>query len=103
ARIPLFAIAMVLTAMVSAQDSLFYRSGNVVIGQVEEIGLDQIRYRTNSAGSSVLIVVDKHDLVRIKLQGGQDYTFGPAIMDGPYSAAFLKREHALSLDVLAPA
>lgn len=86
-----------------AQDSLFYRNGSVIVGQVEEIGLDLIRYRTNSAGSAVLIVVDKNDLSGIKLKGGQAYTFGPASTEGRYSAAFLSRKNGLSLDVLSPA
>ena len=86
-----------------SQDSLFYTNGSVIVGQVEEIGLDQIRYHTNSAGNQVLIVVDKRDLSSIKLKGGQVYTFGSTSTEGPYSAEFLSRKHVLSLDVLSPA
>ncbi len=107
-RVPL---SIVLTALsmcivhlqVWAQDSLFYTNGSVIVGQVEEIGLDQIRYRTNSAGNQVLIVVDKRDLASIKLKGGQAYTFGSATTDGPYGPKFLSRKHALSFDVISPA
>ena len=86
-----------------AQDSLFYTNGSVIMGQVEEIGLDQIRYRTNSAGNQVLIVVDKRDMSSIKLKGGQAYTFGAASTDGAYGPKFLSRKHALSLDIISPA
>jgi hypothetical protein len=86
-----------------SQDSLFYTNGSVIVGQVEEIGLDQIRYHTNSAGNQVLIVVDRRDLAGIKLKGGQAYTFGSTATEGPYSAAFLARKRSLSLDVLSPA
>ena len=86
-----------------SQDSLFYTNGSVIVGQVEEIGLDQIRYRTNSAGNQVLIVVDKRDLSSLKLKGGQAYTFGAIAADGRYGPKFLSRKHALSLDVLSPA
>ncbi len=102
-RILLTAIPVMVAAMAYSQDSLFYTNGSVIVGQVEEIGLDQIRYRTNSAGNQVLIVVDKRDLASVKLQGGQTYTFGSAASADPRSEAFLTRKHVLSLDMLAPA
>ncbi len=101
---PIIALVICLMALQArSQDSLFYTNGNVIVGQVEEIGLDQVRYRTSSAGTSVLIVVDKRDLASIKLQGGQTYKFGTAGMEGPVNADFLSRRNVLSLDVLSPA
>lgn len=102
-RTSILALLVSLSVIVAAQDSLFYTNGSVIVGQVEEIGLDQIRYRTNSAGNQVLIVVNKRDLSSIKLEGGQAYTFGSISAEGPYSAKFLSRKHVLSLDVLSPA
>lgn len=102
-RITLFALAGVFTATAFAQDSLFYTNGNVIVGQVAEIGLDVVKYRTNSNGNQVLIEVDKHDLARVKLKDGQNYTFTSVSTEVPYSTAFLGRKHALSLDVIAPA
>ncbi len=92
-----------LHVQVKAQDSLLYANGKVIVGQVEEIGLDQIRYKTGSAGNAVVIVVDKHELSRIRLQGGQEYLFNDPVADGSHSAAFLARKRSLSLDVLSPA
>ncbi len=86
-----------------AQDTLLYTSGSVIVGQVEEIGLDQIRYRTNSAGSQVVVVVDKWDLARVSLKGGQVFNFTDPNKDGTFSPAFLDRKHALSVDLIAPA
>lgn len=101
---PLMALLMcMMYTQTCAQDSLFYTNGSVIVGQVDEIGLDQIRYHTNSSGNQVLIVVDKRDLSSVKLKGGQTYTFGSTSTEGPYSAEFLSRKHELSLDVLSPA
>ena len=101
---PLMVMLMcMMSTQVRSQDSLFYTNGSVIVGQVDEIGLDQIRYHTNSSGNQVLIVVDKRDLSSVKLKGGQTYTFGPGSSEGPYSAEFLSRKHELSLDVLSPA
>lgn len=96
-------LALLLVGEVHAQDSLFYYNGSIVVGQVEEIGIDQVRYRTNSAGNQVLVVVEKQELSRIKLKGGQDYAFDPSLGDGGASREFLARKHAISIDALAPA
>ncbi len=101
---PLLALLMgFLQMQARAQDSLFYANGNVVLGQVEEIGLDLIRYRTGSEGNAVLIVVDKHELSRIRLRGGQEYVFSTAVGEEGLSPAFLTRKHVLALDVISPA
>ena len=91
------------TASLQAQDSLFYANGQVIVGQVEEVGVDLVRYRTESAGSSVVIVAEKRDLLRVKLAGGQVFVFNNITTDVPASAEFMARKQAVSLDVLAPA
>lgn len=101
-RIPLIALAVSFAAPAFAQDSLFYTNGNVIVGQVTEIGLNVVKYRTNSDGHAVLIEVDKHDLAKVKLKDGQAYAFDQAHSEVPYSEAFLGRKHVLSLDVVAP-
>ena len=102
-RIPFIALTALFVATAFAQDSLFYTNGNVIVGQVEEIGLNAIKYRTNSDGRQVLIEVDKQDLSSVKLKSGQAYVFNSIHTEVPSSAAFLDRKNALSLDVIAPA
>lgn len=86
-----------------AQDTLFYTNGKYVTGQVEEIGSEQVRYRTPSGGGSVLVVAEKREIARIKLQGGQEFNVAMANEEKAPSAGFMKRKQAFSLDVLAPA
>ena len=94
---------LLCAAPLQAQDSLFYANGQVIVGQVEEVGVDLVRYRTESAGSSVVIVAEKRDLLRVKLAGGQVFVFNNITTDVPASAEFMARKQAVSLDVLAPA
>ena len=101
-RTTLFALTVSFTATAFAQDSLFYTNGNVIVGQVTEIGLDAVKYRTNSDGHPIVIEVDKQDLAKVKLKGGQAYDFNSTSTEVPYGPAFLGRKHALSLDVIAP-
>jgi hypothetical protein len=72
------------------------------VGQVEKIGLDVIQYRTTSDGHLVLIEADKHDLSRVKLKGGLVLIFTPDRMEFSDSSVFMRRKHALSVDVIAP-
>ena len=99
----IFSFAAVFAATTFAQDSLFYTNGNVIVGQVEEIGLEVIKYRTNSDGKSVLITVEKQDLSRLKLKDGQAYLFTGTNAVSPYSAAFTERKNAITFDLIAPA
>ncbi|MGV9014042.1 MAG: hypothetical protein ACOH13_15730 [Flavobacteriales bacterium] len=102
-RILFLAIGAVFAATTFAQDSLFYTNGNVIVGQVEEIGLDVIKYRTSSDGNAVLITVEKQDLSQLKLKDGQAYLFSGKSAASPYSPEFLERKNAITFDVIAPA
>lgn len=99
----LLVLTLLLVAFTStAQDTLVYRSGQTIIGQVEEVGTTQIRYRTSSGANSVLVVAEKIDLVRVVLQNGQEFTFNTSEADQG-SNELRARKNLLTLDVIAPA
>lgn len=109
-RSSLFFLATLFSFAAFAQDSLFYRNGNVIVGQVLDIGLDAITYRITSSGEQVRVVVDRRELSRIHLNGGQTFVISSA--QGPPSSANGRTsdiadraplKHAVSLDVIAPA
>ncbi|MGV9014040.1 MAG: hypothetical protein ACOH13_15720 [Flavobacteriales bacterium] len=102
-RTSLFALAAVLAATCSAQDSLFYSNGNIIVGQVEEIGTDAVTYRTSSSGNALQVTVAKQELLGLKLKEGQLLTFAEGGMGAAYSAAFASRKNAITFDVIAPA
>ena len=99
----LSAVLVSVGAWASAQDSLFYTNGSLVVGQVEEVGLDAVRYRTLSGSTSVLVVAEKRDLARIKLQGGQEFVLNSVHSDVIATDDFLGRTQAISMDFIAPA
>lgn len=106
-RLPLrtswFAILVISACSGHAPDTLFYSNGRIVTGRVEEVGLELVRYRTESAGGSVLVVAEKRELARVKLQGGQEFVLNGYSNDVPATEAFLARKRIISMDVLAPA
>jgi hypothetical protein len=86
-----------------AQDSLFYANGMVVTGQVEEVGVEMVRYRTASADHSVVVMAEKRFLKKVKLAGGQEFIFNPSAEPIAATPAFLASDHAISIDFIAPA
>lgn len=102
-RITSFVLFLVLVGHdLLAQDTLVYRNGERIIGQVQEIGSGAVRYSTTSGPNTVLVSVDKNELVRVTLQNGQAFYFN----GGPTSEAtpgFLDRRNLIALDVIAPA
>ncbi len=102
-RHPLLVLGFLAVATASAQDSLFYRDGKTITGRVEEIGVELVRYRTASGDAQVLVVAEKRDLARIRLEGGQEFILNSFTDDVPGSEAFLSRRTILSADVIAPA
>lgn len=102
-RYALMPIALLLARAVISQDTLFYANGKFVTGRVEEVGVELVRYRTSSGDASVLIVAEKRDLQRIKLQGGQEFILDNRTGDGTATEEFLRRKQIVSLEVLAPA
>lgn len=102
-RHPLLVLGFLAVASASAQDSLYYRDGKTITGRVEEIGVELVRYRTASGDAQVLVVAEKRDLARIRLEGGQEFDLNSFTDDVPGSEAFLSRRTILSADVIAPA
>jgi hypothetical protein len=98
----MLAALFVLTGIGFAQDTLVYVNGNRIVGTVEEIGLDQVRYHTTSAGNQVAIVVPKTELARVKLAGGQEIVLNGANATS-VAPDVMARKHVIKLDFLAPA
>jgi Protein of unknown function (DUF3575) len=98
----LFIALFGMRATAIAQDTLFYVNGTRIVGAVEEIGLDQVRYHTTSAGNPVAIVVPKSELARVKLAGGQEIVLAP-VNAGNAAPEVMARKHAVKVDFIAPA
>lgn len=96
----LFATLFAFAAM--AQDTLFYTNGDTIIGQVEEVGKEDVRYRIGPAGIPVVITVDKLELERLTLASGQKFVFNERSGD-KRSAGYADRINLISLDFIAPA
>lgn len=83
-----------------AQDTLFYTNGKHIVGQVDEIGVDQVRFRTSNGDNTIAVTAQKDELARLKLQNGQEFVFNEMAM-GTGGGSGVKQ--AISMQVLAPA
>lgn len=102
-RILLIIASIIPAYLTFAQDTIRYVNGNIMIGQVEEIQRDMVRFRTASAGNSVVISAEKKDLQWVHLAGGQQFKFGTEAVNDSLSKRFLKRLNIVSFDLFAPA
>ncbi|MBX2979774.1 MAG: hypothetical protein KF905_10800 [Flavobacteriales bacterium] len=66
----LLALVTLLAATAHAQDTLIYRNGQRIIGEVEEVGVERVKYRTRSGNNSILVIAELNELARVSLQGG---------------------------------
>ncbi|HRH38822.1 MAG TPA: hypothetical protein PK760_10780, partial [Flavobacteriales bacterium] len=87
----------------NAQDTLFLNTGSYLTGKVEEVGLDEVKYRTADDGGTIIRVVDRSTLRRIKLANGQTITVDNDPMSAGYTSAALARKHIVKVDFLSPA
>lgn len=99
----LLAICLAAMETVLAQDTIMYANGQRIIGAVEEIQRESVRYRTRSAGNEVVITVEKIDLEWVHLAGGQQFQYGPGGWNDPVAQAFMQRKNVVGLDLFAPA
>jgi hypothetical protein len=97
----LLLLAILLTSVVFAQDTLFYVNGDTIIGQVSEVGKETVSYRTSSAGNQVAITVEKLELERLKLASGQSFVYIER-SGMKRSSRFTERINLVSIDFIAP-
>ncbi len=100
------ALCIVLLAAIngaSAQDTLFMRNGSNIVGKVEEIGLDGIKYHLLNDPSNLRVEVAKQEVLKVKLASGREISVSGDPPDvGGYSSAFLKKRNAIKIDFLSP-
>lgn len=102
-RMLMMSVTLIIGVNCSAQDTLYYTNGNRIAGQVEEIGAEQIRYRTSSGTNSVLVVAEKRELEKVRLQNGQEFVYMARMDALTTPQEFNGRKNILSFDMVAPA
>ena len=102
-RMLMMSVTLIIGVNCSAQDTLYYTNGNRIAGQVEEIGAEQIRYRTNSGSNSVVVVAEKRELEKVRLQNGQEFVYMARMDALTTPQEFNGRKNILSFDMVSPA
>ena len=84
-----------------AQDTIYYRSGEVKLGKVVEIGLDDIKYH-NPGQETPVMTVDKNDLRKVVMSDGTILRFEEDPLDLAPTAKGLKKTRAIKIEFFAP-
>jgi|GEM_PF-948205 len=109
------AVGLLACTRSGAQDTLYFINGDILTGHAEEIGPDKVRFRIPDPGDpsgpaveadgkgGAVVTVDRRDLARLRLAGGQTISFNTAREVTSPDHAFLERKQAVTIDILAPA
>ncbi|MBL7940062.1 MAG: hypothetical protein JNL43_11940 [Flavobacteriales bacterium] len=93
------ALSSAATSTALAQDTLFFHSGRIVAGTVDEIGLDAITY--HEASGTVRLVVEKNEVARIKLHDGRVLAYRAESLGVEYSQDVLSKKHVVKMELLS--
>lgn len=93
---------LLLSTTAAAQDSLFYSSGQMVVGRVVEIGTEDVKYMTFSDDHPVTITVKRNELDRIRLAGGQVFEMNATNRPNNGTGEARARKHAISFALFSP-
>lgn len=92
---------MLLGSASFAQDTIYYRSGEVKLGKVVEIGLDDIKYH-NPGQETPVMTVDKNDLRKVVMSDGTMLRFEEDPLDLAPTAKGIKKTRAIKIEFFAP-
>ena len=87
---------------VNAQDTLVYQNGDKRIIYVNEIGLDEIKFRNLNDSSDVIRVIDKSELKELRLYSHEIVRFTVDPLDAKFTDKELKKTHSIKFNFLSP-
>jgi hypothetical protein len=100
-RFFLFIIAILTGSAAFAQDTLYFRSGEVKLGKIVEIGLDDIKYH-NPGQETPVITIEKKELRKMIFADGTIVRFEDDQLDLAPTAKGIKKTHAVKIEFFAP-
>lgn len=94
-------LALILSNLnLSAQDTLIIAPNQVILADILEIGIDEIKYKPYDDPESPIFVVDKAKVVKIITQEGKEYTFMDGFNDPELYAK--QKKNALKFALFSP-
>lgn len=97
----LFFLALILSNLnLTAQDTLIIAPNQVILADILEIGIDEIKYKPYGDPESPVFVVDKAKVVKVITQEGKEYTFMDGFNDPELYAK--QKKNALKFGLFSP-
>ena len=94
-------LALILSNLnLTAQDTLIIAPNQVILADILEIGIDEIKYKPYGDPESPVFVVDKAKVVKIITQEGKEYTFMDGFNDPELYAK--QKKNALKFGLFSP-
>lgn len=99
-RIFFFSIFLGMILNLSAQDTLIIAPNQIILADILEIGIDEIKYKPFEDPESPIFVVDKAKVIKVITQEGKEYTF----LDGFNDPALYEKQkkNALKFGLFSP-
>jgi hypothetical protein len=88
--------------LLQAQDTLVYQNGDKRIIYVNEIGLDEIKFRNLNDCSDVIRVIEKSEVKEIRMYSHEIVRFKIDPMEVKFTDQELRKTHALKFNFLSP-
>ena len=96
----LFLTLILFNLKLAAQDTLIIAPNQVILADILEIGIDEIKYKPYDDPESPVFVVDKARVVKVITQEGKEYTFMDGFNDPELYAK--QKKNALKFGLFSP-
>lgn len=99
-RLAICGFVLLFSLTVSAQDKIYQAGGKVIQAKIQEIGVDEIKYKLFEDPEGPTYGIEKDRVVKIIFQNGRTETYRSGLRDPELYAG--QQKHALKINFLSP-
>jgi hypothetical protein len=94
-------ILSLLAFNANSQDKIYKKGGNVILARIQEIGIDEIKYKVFNEADGPLYAIEKDRIIKIVYQNGRTESYNTSSLKDP-ELYIGQSKHALKLNFLSP-
>ncbi len=91
-----------IVSTLNAQDTLFLKMNKMIVCQITEIGIDEIKYKAFDNLEGPMYVIRKNDVLKIVFKNGKEEFILPDEMDMNKEEAILDKNQVIKFAFLSP-
>jgi hypothetical protein len=99
-RLAILGFILLMTKGVQAQDKIYQAGGKIILAKIQEIGVDEVKYKLFEDPDGPTYGIEKDRVVKIIFQNGRTETYRSGLRDPELYAG--QQKHALKLNFLSP-